>query len=378
VSAIWKRAVLFGAGAALVGLSADATEPVKIGLIASITGPWAEQGSFTINGARLAAEEINKGGGVLGRPIELRIEDNLSTNPGAVLAFSKLAGEGGVIAVLGPGTSSQTQAASPSIAKAGIPTIIAATDTSLTHQNNRWLFRVRPNDSYSSRVIADFGVNTLKLKKWAIVYSTDTFGSGGAKALTEALKALGVTPVFAQGYTNNSQDFTAMVLAIKKSGADVLSSYMTIQADLAIFSKQLRQLGVNIPVVGSPSVASVSARTLAGDALYGTYAVTDFTPNANASTQAFTGKYRDKYGIDPDFYSSWPYDAIQILAFAIKNANSTEPEAIRNAILAVRDFEGLEGTYVFDHNGDGLHGYNVVRNEDGKIVFIKRVDFPPE
>lgn len=95
-------------------------------------------------------------------------------------------------------------------------------------------------------------------------------------------------------------------------------------------------------------------------------------------TRVFSKKYKLAYGIDPDFFSSWAYDAIQILARAVRSANSTEPESIRNAILAIKGYEGLEGTYAFDLNGDGLHGYSIVKNDNGKLVFIKRVDFPTE
>jgi branched-chain amino acid transport system substrate-binding protein len=151
---------------------------------------------------------------------------------------------------------------------------------------------------------------------------------------------------------------------------------MTYPADQAIFAKQLRQLGVNVQWVGSPTTVTVTARNLAGEALYGTYAVVDFNADANEAARAFTKKYTDRYGIGPDNFASWSYDALHILAMAINNANSTEPEAIRNAILAIKGYKGLEGTYEFDANGDGLHGYNVVKNDGGKIVFIKRVDFP--
>ena len=240
------------------------------------------------------------------------------------------------------------------------------------------MFRARPNDSYSSRVIAEFGINTLKLRKWAIVHSTDAFGSGGKTALVGALKALGVEPVLIQGYTNNSQDFTPIVLAVKKSGADILATYMTNTPDVGIFAKQLRQLGVTIPWVGSPSIIAVTALNLAGDALYGTYAIADFTTDANEVTKAFTRKYKDKYGINPDAFASWAYDSMYILAMGIKNAGSTDPEAIRKAILAIKGYQGLEGNYEFDANGDGLRGYNVVKNDGGKIVFIKHVDFPPD
>jgi branched-chain amino acid transport system substrate-binding protein len=148
--------------------------------------------------------------------------------------------------------------------------------------------------------------------------------------------------------------------------------------DLAIFAKQLRQLGVKIQWIGSPSIIGVSALNLAGDALHGTYGVTDFTVDASDLTRAFTKKYRDRYGMNPDTYAAWSYDALHIVARAIKTAGSTDPEAVRKAILATKGYAGLEGTYDFDRNGDGLHGFGVVKNEGGKIVFIKRVDFPPE
>jgi len=365
------------AAVASIALSvpAIAADTIKIGLVNETTGPNAEAGSYTVNGTKLAVDEINKAGGILGRQIELRIEDNQSTNPGTVLAYSKLIGEGDIAAIVGPIRSTQIQAASPTIKSGGIPAMVGGTDPSLTKVNNSWLFRVRPNDSYSSRVIADFGVNTMKLKKWAIVHSTDAFGSGGQKALTEALKAQGITPVLIQGYTNNSQDFTPIVLAIKKSGADILATYMTNSPDVGIFAKQLRQLGVTIPWVGSPSVVTDTAMKLAGPALYSVFAVADFTPGSSAEAKSFAEKYKARYKLDADVYSSWAYDAVHVLKSAIETAKGTEPEKIRSAILGICGWKGVEGTYCFDKNGDGLHGYNVVRNDGGRIAYIKHIDF---
>jgi branched-chain amino acid transport system substrate-binding protein len=138
----------------------------------------------------------------------------------------------------------------------------------------------------------------------------------------------------------------------------------------------LRQLGVKIHWVGSPTTATVTTRNLAGDALYGSYAVVDFNADANDAARSFTRRYFDRFGIYPDNFASWSFDALHILALAMKTASSTEPEAIRKAILDIKGYMGLEGTYQFDANGDGLHGYNIVKNEGGKLVFIKRIDFP--
>jgi len=353
-----------------------AADPIVIGMVTEGTGPNAEAGLYQNNGAKLAVDEINKAGGVLGRPIKLVIEDNQSTNPGSVLAISKLTSAGNLTALIGTVRSTQIQAISPTVLRAGLPMIMGGTDTSLTHVNNPWIFRARPNDSYSAKVIADYGANTLKLKKWAIVYSNDAFGNGGQKALAAALKTYGATPVVVEGFQSNSQDFTPIVLAVKNSGADIVSTYIANSPDVAIFGKQLRQLGVKAQWVGSPSMSTETALKLGGDALYGSYSIADFTADSSPEAKAFAQKYRATYKVDADLYSAWPYDSVKLLALAIKNANSTKPDDIAKALRAIKGYKGVEGTYTFDQHGDGLHGYNVVKNDNGKIVFVKHTDFP--
>ena len=360
--------------AALLGSPAFAAEPIVFGLVDEVTGPQAEAGVLTAQGAKLAVEEINAAGGIMGRQVELRIEDNQSANPTTVLAYTKLI-EAGVVAVIGPLRSTQVQAASPTIAKSKVPAVIGGSDPSLTRVNNPWIFRVRPNDLYSSKVMAEYGVKELKKLKWAIVHSTDTFGSGGKNALVDALKAQGIEPVLIQGYTNNSQDFTPTVLQIRKSGADIIGSYMTNAPDVGIFARQLRQLGVQIDWIGSTSVVTETAMKLAGEALWGVHSVSDFATEGNDEARAFTKRYKAKYGLDPDLFSAWSYGGVYLLKHAIEKAKSTDAEAIRNAMLSIKGLKGVEGTYNFEPNGDGVHGYNVVRNEKGKVVFIKHIEF---
>ncbi len=348
---------------------------IKIGMCAPVTGPAAESGKYAITGAKIALEEVNKAGGVLGKQLELIVEDDQTTNPGIVLAFSKLAAQSDIVAFLGSIRSTQVHAMQPDVLKLGKPVMIGGTDPALTHLGNPWLFRYRPNDSYSGRVIAEYGVKTLGKKKWAIVHSTDAFGTAGGKALTDALGKLDAPPVLDQGYANQSQDFTPVVLAIKQSGADILGSYFTFENDLGIFARQLRQLGVNIPWVGSPSIVNITALKLAGPALYGTFGVADYAEDSSEGSKKFGKAYREVAKVAPDNQSSWPYDAITVLSAAINSAKSTEPEKIRQAILAIKKFPGAEGEYNFDKNGDGLHGYNIVKNEKGNIVFDKHIEF---
>ncbi len=350
-------------------------QSLKIGMTIPVTGPAAESGKYALNGAKLALATINKSGGALGRPIELVVEDDQTTNPGAVLAFSKLAAQTDIVAFLGSIRSTQVHAMAPDILTTAKPVMFGGTDPQLTKLGNPWLFRFRPNDSYSGRVIANYGLTALDKKKWAIVHSTDAFGSGGSKALTSALAALGVTPVLDQGYANQSQDFTPVVLAVRQSGADILGSYFTFENDLAIFARQLRQLGVTIPWVGSPSIVAATAVKLAGQALYGTFGVADFAEDSSPEAKAFGKAYRDAYKTPPDNFGSWTFDALNVLTSAINKAASTEPEKIRQALLSTKAYKGVEGEYNFDEKGDGLHGYNIVRNENGTLVFDKHIDF---
>lgn len=371
-----KFAAAYAAIALLtITAGAQAAEPIKIGMMTESTGANALAGVYEVNGAQLAVNAINAAGGVLGRPLELVTEDNKSTNPGSVLAISKLTSRGDLTALIGSVRSTQVQAIAPTVLRAGLPTMIGGTNYNLTHTGNPWLFRTRPNDSYSAKVIADYGVNTLKLKKWALVYATDAFGTGGKDSLSEELKALGATVVTAQGFPSNSQDFTPLVLAVKQSGADVLGTYITNSTDDGIFAKQLRQMGSKIAWIGSPSISTDTAMKLGQEALHGTYSIQDFAVGSSPEAKAFAEAYTAKYKIEPDLYSSWTYDAVNILALAMKNSNSTKPADIQKAIHNIKGYKGAEGTYNFDKNGDGLHGYNIVKNENGKIVFVKHIDF---
>jgi branched-chain amino acid transport system substrate-binding protein len=357
-----------------VAATASAGE-IKIGMVTPITGPAAESGKYAQIGAKMAIDEINAAGGVNGNTLTLVMEDDQTTNPGAIAAFSRLATQSDIPVFLGSIRSTQVDAMSSDIQKLGKPVFIGGTAPQLTHQGNKWLFRCRPNDSYSARVIADFGVDTLGLKKWAVVHSTDAFGTGGMNALTAALKAKGLTPALVQGYPNQSPDFSAVVLAVKSSGADVMGSYFTFETDLGTFAKQVKQLGVTAKWVGSPSITDATAIKLAGPALNGTYGIADFAAGSSPEAKAFATKYEGVAKALADNQSSWTYDAVHIAAQAMIDAKSTDPEKVRDAVLAIKGYKGAEGTYNFDQNGDGLHGYNVVKNDGGKIVFDKHVEY---
>ena len=354
---------------------ARAADTIKIGMVLPVTGPAAAVGGYALAGAKIALDRVNRSGGVLGKSLELIAEDDQTTNPGAVLAFSKLAAQPDIVAFLGSVRSTQNHAMANDILKTGKPVCFGGTDPKLTKMGNPWFIRFRPNDTYSARVIASYGVETLGKRNWALVHSTDAFGTSANNLLAAAIDKLGAKVVLDQGYPNQSPDFTPVVLAIKSSGTDVIGSYMTFENDQAIFARQARQLGVTIPWVGSPTTVATATLKLAGPALWGTYAIADFAVNSSPEAKEFAKLYSAVSNAPPDLQSAWPYDAIGVLSAAISKAGSTDPGKIREAILSTRGYKGAEGEYNFDQFGDGLHGYNIVRNEKGTVVFDKHIEF---
>ena len=338
---------------------------IKIGMVLPVTGPAADNGKYSLTGAKIALDRVNKAGGVLGKQVELVTEDDQTTNPGAVLAFSKLAAQPDIVAFIGSIRSTQNHAMAPDILRTGKPVCFGGTDPALTKMGNPWLIRFRPNDTYSGRVIASYGVETLGKKNWAIVHSTDAFGVGGFNALSASLGKLGAKVALDQGYPNQSQDFTPIVLAIKSSDADVIASYTTFDNDIAIFARQLRQLGVTTSWIGSPSITTRVRSNSLARRCGAPMASPTSSSNSSPEAKEYARLYADVVNAPPDGYGSWTYDAIGVLCAAINKAGSTDPGKIREAILSTKGYKGAEGEYNFDQYGDGLHGYNIVRNEKG-------------
>ena len=356
---------------ASVGLASAQAKPIKIGQIIPITGEAAESGKYHKQGAEIAVDKINAAGGINGRKIQIVLEDDQTTNPGGVAALQKLLEDKEIPVILGSIRSTQVQAMLPTINEAKIPVAIGGTNYGLTHSGSQWVFRFRPHDGMSAKVIAKFMVEDLKQKKVGIVHASDAFGNGGRDMLTPAVKELGGEVVFTQGFNNQEKDFTAVVQGLKKSGATGLGTYFTFGTDLGVFARQIKQQGVNVKWVGSPSITGVDSRNLAGDALWGTYGVTDFHVDASPASKAFATAYKAKFGQDPDLYASWCYDAVIVFAEAMKKAPDLKADNLRKAILSIQKFPGAEGEYNFDQNGDGLDHYNIVQNEKGNIIYFK-------
>ena len=285
-------------------------------MVLPVTGPGADAGRFALDGAKLALADVNKAGGVLGKPLELVTEDDQTTNPGAVLAFSKLASQPDIVAFIGSIRSTQNHAMAPDIAEdRPSPSASAAPTPTLTHLGNPWLVRFRPNDSATRPGSSpSSGSETLGKKKWARHPLDGRVRDGsGAKYLGEALGKAGATIALDQGYTNQSQDFTPVVLAIRQSGADVIGSYFTFENDLGIFARQAPPTRRH----SSPGWARPRSPTTRRFKLAGPGALRHlrgrrlcrgrFEPRRQAPSATL---YRDTYHLEADNQSSWTFDAV--------------------------------------------------------------------
>ncbi|MCL8208105.1 MAG: ABC transporter substrate-binding protein [Actinomycetia bacterium] len=374
-----------GSGNNTTTTTASSKAPIEIGMVSALTGENALSGHLKVDGAQLAINQINAQGGVDGRKLKLIVEDDQSTNPGTVAAFEKLVNSyPDLVAVIGPIRSTEMQAITPLVEQYKIPVLEGGTDPTITHEGDPWVFRFRPNDNYSGRTMAYYLTQVLHKKNIAIVHSTDAFGEGGDKALTQWLKTYGGNVVTDQGYTNGATDYTAIVEAIKKANPDAVATYFTFGPDLAIFLRQMNQLGVHTTILGSPSITATDVVNLLHSSLDGDYGVTDYVMGQNPTAEAFGKAFQATYNERPDNYSSYTWDAVRVLAHVLqpilKKGNLTATQIhqeVRQGMLSVRNFPAAEapGQYNFDQNGDGLQGYTVVQYQNGTLKILGAYDF---
>jgi branched-chain amino acid transport system substrate-binding protein len=371
----WKSS-FFGSvcAFALTCAGASAAEPVRIGLIEGITGSHAESWVSYLRAATLAVEEVNREGGVLGRPLELVPQDSQYTAPGTVLAASKLTADPSIVAIILPVRSSLDLAAMPVIARRGIPAIARGTHYAITHSSNRWVVSMRVNIAYKTRAMADFGTQTLHARKWAIVHSTDAVDIDCKDRLEATLKAGGLIPVTVQPINVGAQNFAPAIKAMRNKDIDLVASCVSVGPVAGLFALQLRKAGVEATLIGLDSLSSGGARRVAGDALSGAYSFVDFYPDTTPAAKEFSRRYRLRWNTQGQSAPNL-YDAIHILALAINKAGSTNPEAIRSELLKIQGYAGASGMFTFDEHGDGLRSFSVIRVEAGRLAFVKTMSF---
>ena len=357
---------VFGSGLA------TAAEEIRIGFTPPITGIHAAGGSLQVKAIKLALKEINAAGGVNGKQIDLRIIDNQSSNPGALAALNKAVEQEKVLALIGCLYSTQVFATSDATKNYGIPTFIGATNVNLTKQGNPWLFRVRPDDSIAAGAMVKYIKQDTKLTKIGLLHDQDAFGAGGADLVEKGAQEAGLTVVKRMSTTTAVKDLTAELLAMKNAGAQILIFYGHEEAT-ALLQRQMRQLGSPFKFLGSPSAASKDSLNLARETAEGIWAVVDFVPGQTEENRRYAEAFKKEYNEEYDSLSIWTYDGLKILANAIQKAGE-DRDKIRQAILATQGYKGVQGTFSFTPNGDGLSEVSIVQIEKGQPKLLKIVN----
>jgi branched-chain amino acid transport system substrate-binding protein len=360
--------------AALLAGSASANT-IKIGEYASLTGKEASFGQQSHKGLKLAIDEINAAGGVLGQQLELITEDN-QTKPGeSATAVKKLLSRDKVVALIGEVASGRSLEAAPLAQAAKIPMIApAATNPAVTQKGN-YVFRVCFIDPFQGTVMAKFAKDDLKAKKVAILFSvSNAYSVGLARFFRETFVANGGQIVSEKNFSEGDKDFRAQLTAVKAAGADAVfvPSYYT---EAALVVRQARDLGMTVPFFGGDGWVADQLLEIGGEALNGCYYSTHFSPeNTESVVQEFVKKFRAKWNNEtPDAFAALGYDAGYVLVDAIKRAGTTAGPQLRDALAATKNFNGVTGVTNIDANRDASKPAAIIAIRGGKLEFLKTV-----
>jgi len=361
----------------MAGCGGPASNDIKIGLLNEMTGSNATMGTSAANGAKMAIKEANAKGGVLGKQIQAVVGDNKSEPSESANAMTKLATQDRVVAVTGVFSSSNAIAASSVAEGSKVPFLaVGATNPKVTVDERsgkvkEYTFRVCFIDPFQGTVGANFVLDTLKLKKAAVLVDNSSDYSKGLLAFfKEAFTKGGGTIVMEEAYLQKDQDFKAILTKVKAANPEVI--YIPgYYEEVGKIVKQARELGITVPVVGgdgwdSPKLVEV-AGAAALDNTYFTnhYSVDDTSP----VSQAFVEAYKKEYGQAPDAMAVLGYDAANILIDAIKRANSAEPGKIREALSMTKDYPAITGATTLNATHDAVKSAVIIEMKEGKQIF---------
>ncbi len=351
----FKRLAIAGI-VAFAAASAFAADPIKIGVDGPFTGGSSSMGVSMRDGVRLAAEEINKAGGVLGRQIQLVERDDEAKNERGVQIAQEFINKEKVVATVGYINTGVALASQRFFQDAKIPVINnVATGSIITRQFDKdpenYVFRNAAHDSIQAPMIVEEAVTRRGFKKVAILADSTNYGQLGREDLEKALKAKGITAVAVEKFNIKDVDMTAQLLKAKEAGAEAILTY-GIGPELAQIANGMTKLGWKVPMVGSWTLAMANFIDNAGPGGDGarmpqTFIQEPTTPKRKAFIDSFVAKFKPKNNrMDSPVSAAQGYDSIYLLAAAIKQANSTEGPKIKAALEDLQTpVEGVVTTY---------------------------------
>lgn len=355
--------------------SAMAQETIKIGEFGSLTGDNASFGISQNNGVQMAVEEINAAGGVLGKKIDLTVEDNMTKQGETTTITRKLISQDHVVAIIGEVASSKTLEAAPIAQAAKIPLLATAATNPKVTQTGDYVFRVCFTDDFQAVVIARFVLEKLKEKN--IAFMTDVkqdYSVGLTNIAKDYLAKNGGNVVKEQSYSSGDKDFRAQLTDIKSANPDVIiiTGYYP---EASLIAKQARQFGIKATLVGGDGWDGSSLIPVGGKAIEGAYFSNHFsTEDTSPLVQDFVKKYKAKYNAVPDAFAALGYDATKLLADAIKRAGSTDSEKIRAAVQDTEGFPGVSGKITIGKDRNAVKSAVILTIKDGTLKFAETIE----
>lgn len=378
---------LFAATSALAAVllaGVAQAQTIKIGVNEPLTGPFAASGTYVVNGARIAADEINAKGGVLGRKIELVIEDNKSNPTEAAAVAEKLITRDKVPVMMGAWGSSLTLAVMPKLMEYKVPMVVETSSSGkITTSGNPYIFRISPPSSVEADAFKET-VPKLPMKKVDFLVINNDWGRGAADDFGKMLKEKGVAVGLVETMDQAAQDMSAQLSKIRASDSDTIMITSAVE-QLTLVFKQAAALGLKKPMIttgGSqnPDQLIEQAGASANETMHlTTFAPwdVDATPNPEG-TKYFIGEWKKRgfqfAGVTESFRG---YDGIRTIAAAIEKAGKAEPEAITKALWDV-NIQGLNGPIKFQkqgpagrESGQSMPNVYLIKIEGGKVVTPK-------
>lgn len=352
-------------------------DTIKVGVNLELTGTVAAYGNAENNGIKLAVQEINKAGGVDGKKIELVTKDNKSENAEASTAATNLAIQSQVNAMIGPATSGAVAAASLNAQKTGVPLLTpSGTQDDLTLDTvdgvKKYVFRTTFQDSFQGQVLAQYAYSNLNAKKVVLYYDNS---SDYAKGIAEEFKKkyqgdIVTTATFASG----DKDFQSALTKIKNLDYDaiVMPGYYT---ETGIITKQARDMGISVPILGPDGFNDDSFADLAGKAnANSVYYVSGYSTKTALSGKAndFIKAYKAKYGSEPNMFAALSYDSVYMIAKAAEGAKTSID--IANNLAKLKDFDGVTGKMTIDKKHNPIKTALMVIMKDGAEVSADPVE----
>jgi branched-chain amino acid transport system substrate-binding protein len=352
----------------------QAQDTIKIGEFGSLTGDNASFGISQNNGVQMAVEEINAAGGVLGKKIELIVEDNQTKQGETTTIVRKLISQDHVVALIGEVASSKTLEAAPIAQEAKIPDIATAATNPRVTQTGDYIFRVCFTDDFQAVVIARFVLEKLQKKKVAFMTDVKQDYSVGLTGIAkDYLLKHGADVVKEQSYSSGDKDFRAQLTDIKSANPDVIiiTGYYP---EAALIAKEARQLGIKSVLVGGDGWDGASLIPVGGKAIEGAYFSNHFSvEDKSPAVQDFVSKYKQKYNTVPDAFAALGYDAVKLLADAITRAGSTDPQKLRDAIASTKNFPGVSGTITINPERNATKSAVILTIKDGAVHYFDTV-----